>query len=516
MKRGGKLWCFLSVIFIATLIIMITFFYGVTTVQTIKEVRKNQEQALLAVGEQLAIEPNVIEALKNDHYSDELEAYTVRLGKIHQLDFIVIMNMQGIRLTHPDRQKIGKHFEGGDEVRALKGEEHLSVSQGSLGESLRGFVPVYDQGKQIGVVAMGIKMTSLSQLIERTKNDYTVSVLLSVGFGFILAIVVSYYLKKQLHDLEPREIARLLEERNAMLEETKDAILVIDTDQNILLANIEATKMYHNITNSEENLLGKKLSALVLSPEKLVVHSKTEQFYRQNGQDYFVSIAPINVRKRTIGHVIFLKNATETFIVAEQLVSTTTYASALQSQSHEFMNKMHVIYGLVDLEDYEALKHYLADLLKPEKEFAQRLAILVRNPILAGFLSGERIKFAEIKTQLAIEIYPEIPPNKRDEDTQNLIAIYRYIHRFLMEQPLPEEIIETIDYQPGSLTTTYSFAYPKEQLERFEQEFFTSYLARLLENAEATLTWENQQNNWLVLRINVHYEGAEENEPIDY
>ena len=53
-----------------------------------------------------------------------------------------------------------------------------------------------------------------------------------------------------------------------------------------------------------------------------------------------------------------------------------------------------------------------------------------------------------------------------------MIAIYRYIHRFLMEQTLPEEIIETIDYQPGSLTTTYSFAYPKEQLERFEQEFF--------------------------------------------
>ncbi len=40
----------------------------------------------------------------------------------------------------------------------------------------------------------------------------------------------------------------------------------------------------------------------------------------QNGQDYFVSIAPINVRKKTIGHVIFLKNATETFIVAEQQI----------------------------------------------------------------------------------------------------------------------------------------------------------------------------------------------------
>jgi hypothetical protein len=39
----------------------------------------------------------------------KLEAYTVRLGEIHQLDFIVIMNMQGIRLTHPDRQKISDH-----------------------------------------------------------------------------------------------------------------------------------------------------------------------------------------------------------------------------------------------------------------------------------------------------------------------------------------------------------------------------------------------------------------------
>ncbi len=31
-------------------------------------------------------------------------------------------------------------------------------------------------------------------------------------------------------------------------------------------------------------------------------------------------------------------------------------------------------YGLVDLEDYEALKHYLADLLKPEKEFCTALS----------------------------------------------------------------------------------------------------------------------------------------------
>jgi two-component system CitB family sensor kinase len=510
MKKGAKLWRLLSVIFITTLIVMITFFYGVMTKQTIKEVRKNQEESLLALGKQLSIEDQVIHALRNGQTTEALERYTVQVGEIHQLDFVVIMDMEGIRLTHPDLKKIGKHFEGGDELLALKGNEHISVSKGSLGESLRGFVPVFDHGEQIGVVAMGIKLTSLSSLVNRTKKDYTMSVVLSVGFGLILAVGVAYYLKKQLHDLEPREIARLLEERNAMLEETKDAIVVIDKEQTILLANIEATLMYEKMLNKKAELVGRKLSELLIFQERLTIESKTEQFYQQNGQDYFVSIAPIKVRKKDIGHVVFLKNATETFIIAEQLVSTTTYASALQSQSHEFMNKMHVIYGLVDLEDYASLQQYLADILKPEKEFAHRLAILVRNPVLAGFLSGERMKFSEIKTQLIVEIYPEIPPNQRDEDTQNLLAIYRYIHRFFLEQPLPEEMVQRIEYKEDTLTTTYSFAYSKEQLTRFELEFYTSYLMTLLNNAQATIHWENQQDNWLLLIVTVHYEGVKD------
>ena len=36
-------------------------------------------------------------------------------------------------------------------------------------------------------------------------------------------------------------------------------------------------------------------------------------------------------------------------------------------QSHEFMNKLHVIYGLADLKAYDELKIYLDDILTPEK-----------------------------------------------------------------------------------------------------------------------------------------------------
>ena len=52
-----------------------------------------------------------------------------------------------------------------------------------------------------------------------------------------MAFGLAYHLKGQLHNLEPKEIARLLEERNAMINETKDIVLVLDLNQNILLAN---------------------------------------------------------------------------------------------------------------------------------------------------------------------------------------------------------------------------------------------------------------------------------------
>ena len=45
-----------------------------------------------------------------------------------------------------------------------------------------------------------------------------------------------------------------------------------------------------------------------------------------------------------------------------------------ETQSHEFMNKLHVIYGLADLKAYDELKIYLDDILTPEKEFSHRLS----------------------------------------------------------------------------------------------------------------------------------------------
>ena len=70
------------------------------------------------------------------------------------------------------------------------------------------------------------------------------------------------------------------------------------------------------------------------------------------------------------------------------------------------MNKLHVIYGLADLEEYEELNDYLGKILEPEQEFSHRMIFLVKNPVIAGFLIGERSKFTEQNYPFMIEGLP--------------------------------------------------------------------------------------------------------------
>lgn len=506
MKKGLRLWSLLTLVFTLVLLVVSSLLYSLILHQNALLVRRNEESLLLSVGRQLAIDPQVTDALTANQPSQELETFSKKVSQIYELDFIVVMNMQAIRLTHPDVKQIGKHFEGGDETTALQGKKHISVGQGTLGRSLRGFVPVYSltNKKQIGVIALGIRMQSLSTLVKNSRQGYFLGLLLSIIISVLAATGLAYYLKRQLHNLEPKEISRLLEERNAMLEESKDAVIVLDLKQQINLANIAANELYQKMSGHQDSLVGKSLNDLILQPAAIDLRRNVEQFYRQNGQDFLFSSAPIIVEKKQIGWIIFLRNATESLFVMDQLANTTAYATALQSQSHEFMNKLHVIYGLADLKAYEELKIYLNDILTPEKEFSHRLSFLVQNPQLAGFLIGERQKFLERKTQLLIEITPEIPKNQAEIETRSLINLYRYIHHVLLQMNLPEKMQMELQYKNDLLTTSYLIELENATAENLKTSFDSNYFQQLLLDQQATFKLELLASV-LHLQLRTHY-----------
>lgn len=86
---------------------------------------------------------NMVKNAFSDNFSSvdyNLNEYIEKIRAKTNVDFIVVMNMKGTRLTHPNKSNIGLQFKGGDEVRVLTtGEEYSSEAIGTLGGFSKSF-----------------------------------------------------------------------------------------------------------------------------------------------------------------------------------------------------------------------------------------------------------------------------------------------------------------------------------------------------------------------------------------
>ncbi|WMB28782.1 Spo0B domain-containing protein [Streptococcus didelphis] len=299
-------------------------------------------------------------------------------------------------------------------------------------------------------------MTTIDEVVSQSKQKYTLALLLCLGVSLCVISFISLRLKRQLHNLEPSEIYQLLEERNAMLDQIEAAVFIIDKTHAISLANQSAkdlalTKM------QEEFLIGKTIEDIFTDFHTLDLKQYHDQLFRFCEEDYLVTISPISVKGSLRGYLIFLREAANAINTLEQLVYTTTYASALQAQTHKFMNQLHVIYGLVDIAYYDQLKIYLDSILEPESEIVTSLSVLIKEPLLASFLIGEQEKYKELNCKLQFEMVSDIPACQSKHQLNNCLKIYQYIHTTCLTHLKPKEVLMSISYKTNYLISQYSF-----------------------------------------------------------
>lgn len=165
---------------------------------------------------------------------------------INETDYIVIMNMERIRYSHPVRELIGKPSAGEDEKPAFAEHIYFSKAEGEAGIFIRAFIPIKDENlNQIGVVAVGNKIPSITEIIADLKDEISIIVLLTLIFGLIGSLMLANHIKKQMFQLEPHEIKRMLEERTATFHSINEGVIAIDNQENITIFNDKAKKIFN-------------------------------------------------------------------------------------------------------------------------------------------------------------------------------------------------------------------------------------------------------------------------------
>ena len=301
----------------------------------------------------LAHNPVVIDAVdaKNRGQAYSLQGYIENIRKSTDASYIVVVDKNALRLSHPVTDKLGKHFIGDDIFPALTtGAEYSSVNSGSLGEAIRNFVPIRLDDEVIGAICIGYLSTKTTAMLLREFSEYGLLVVLVYLFGIGTAIAFLHKMKRTFLDYEPEFIVNKFREHEMVLDSIRDAMIAVDSKLNITTINNSAIQMLSVGTTDKYDYANLPLSRYSVPLSQLVL-SKQGEFHQGEFNigklQYHANIYPINTARGQLGHaIVFFPNLSHNELERE-VSYLKSYAEILRSKTHEHSNKLNVISGLL-------------------------------------------------------------------------------------------------------------------------------------------------------------------------
>ncbi|MFE2046707.1 SpoIIE family protein phosphatase [Streptomyces sp. NPDC059477] len=265
----------------------------------------------LAVAQTFANAPGTRQALTAPDPTALLQPRAEAARKAAKVDFIVVMNRDGVRYTHPMPDRIGKRFVGST-APALAGNPVTEEIDGTMGRLVQAVVPIQEtDGRVVGLVSAGIT----AEHIGGAANEQLPLVLFAAALAVALATggtaLVSRRLLYQTHGLGPREMTRMYEHHDAVLHAVREGVTIVGGEGELLLANDEA----HRLLDLPEDAEGRHVSALGLAPDTadLLVSGRvaTDEVRLVGDRLLAINQRPTDLRGGPAGSVATLRDSTE-------------------------------------------------------------------------------------------------------------------------------------------------------------------------------------------------------------
>lgn len=366
----------------------------------------------LHVAKTIASIPQVIQSVE-DRDSTELQPLSLTLAEKTQALFVVIGDRNGLRLAHPNPERLGFSMSDDDDDAVSPtlayGLAQVTRAEGSLGLSMRARAPIYDAaGEQvIGLVSVGYLLDKVDLYISRYRLTMTMVILLAFAFSVITAVWFASHFKKAIFGLEPEEIGRLFQERNATLQSVREGIIAINTRGEITTVNQAALSIL-DLPN-EQNIIGKPVTDLLPNsrmPEVLTSdQAQFDQEIRVGDRVLIVNRVPLHQSGKVVGVVSSFRRKDELHQLGQKLSRIQQYADSLRSQAHEYSNKLHTIAGLIQIGANDKALAIIGQETRDHQALIHLLVEAVPDPVLAGCLLGKYNRARELG--LVLEIDPD-------------------------------------------------------------------------------------------------------------
>jgi two-component system CitB family sensor kinase len=399
--------------------------FAVSVVQARRVLDARTGQTSVAIARTVASMPQVVAGLSSPAPALVIDPIAERVRAATGAAFVVVADRHGIRYSHPNPEMIGTSLlndPGEDPTNVLAGNTFVGVQEGSLGRSMRAKVPIRaPDGTVVGLVSVGVLEAHVSSELAARLPESSIPPLLGLALGALGAFLLARRVKRQTFGLEPREIAALLEQREAMLHSVREGTLTIDSAGRLTLVNDEATRLIGLDTSA----LGRRLDDV--APAGRLRDVLTGQV---PGRDEVVLVGdrvvvvnrmPVEVHGQPVGAVVTLRDRTDLDALLHELDDVRTLADALRAQEHEFANRLHVIGGLLELERYAEAVQFVNVNSSLHQELAAALVGRIGDPVISALLLGKASVASERGITLRVSMLTEVPGGL--VDPQDLVTI---------------------------------------------------------------------------------------------
>ncbi len=370
--------------------------------------RRTLDNSLLNSATMLSNMPLVENALLGTVPQAELAAFLDEAtASISDIDLILVADLHSVLRYAPDPAVIGTVYPGTAQNAALQGAKpYTSNETGPMGSGHSAYAAVYGpDGALLGFVIVGLYARSMAHITFSTILRFALIGLLAAVLASLLALRLSARIKRSLLGYEPDAFARRFHQREDILDALEEGVLAIDAGASIIFLNRAAGQL---LSLEPKEVVGRPIHAVYPA-------TTLDRVLRTGKAEYNVSVRslkdvrvlsdrlPVYEEGRLAGAVAIFRNRTEVTRLAEDLTGVRHMVEAMRAYTHEFMNKLHVILGLLQIGEPEKAQAYIMDVTRVQRDAVSRIMNQIGEPSVAALLVGKTSRASELGIRLILD-----------------------------------------------------------------------------------------------------------------
>ncbi|MBQ8513859.1 MAG: sensor histidine kinase [Ruminococcus sp.] len=379
---------------------------------------------------------------------------------LSNIDVISIVDINQIRKYHTNSDLIGSVYDG-TIPQFTYGEQVLYVTSdtGPSGSQRRAYAAIYDaDGNYHGFVLAVMLNQNIHRIILNTVVIHLVCAVAVIICAVILSRNLSRKIKRLLLGYEPDIFSAMFTVRDNILESLEEGILAVDTDEKIIYMNHAARNMLHIQAKNPE---GRRIGDI--SPDLSMKHTLTSgeksfgvSVYQKQCTDILLDQIPVLEQNSIVGALCIMRDRTEYTKMMEDLSGVRYLVESMRANNHDFINKLHVILGLIQMGDTKAASEYITHITAIQQTLIHNIVKNIEDPSIAALLIGKYARAAELNIRFNLKKGSRFSKNDVSFMSGDLVTIIGNLLNNAMDSMnrmtgLPKELSVGIFTQPHAL-----------------------------------------------------------------